>query len=172
MGWPCYTVKARLGFRRRALLALYSTRIKYISCSPQIISVCVCAITQLTRYRNIATHAQENGRTVFEGCSQKQSGVTLKAAKGIYIYVAMWKKYNVCVKICVQTQCKNMQCVAHVAFFSSRLKKACNGGLAKTELHIFVENRCHDEFVINLVKINFLIRVLVFSFHLEVKPSA
>ena len=25
---------------------------------------CACAITQLTHYTNIATHAQENGRTV------------------------------------------------------------------------------------------------------------
>ena len=89
MGWPCYRAIARLGFRRHALLALYSTQIKFTSCSPQIISVCAYAITQLTQYTSIATHAQENGRTVFKGCSHKQSGVTLKAAKRIYIYVAM-----------------------------------------------------------------------------------
>ena len=52
-------------------------------------SVCTYAITQLPHYTNIATHAQETGRTVFEDCFHEQSGVTLKVAKGIYIYVAM-----------------------------------------------------------------------------------
>ena len=34
------------------------------------------------------------------------------------------------------------------------------------------ENRCHTEFVLSLVKMNFLIRFLVFSFHLEMKPRS
>ena len=77
-------------------------------------SVCAWAITQVTQYTNIAAYAQENGRTVFEGCSLKQSGVTLKAAKGIYVAISM------------------LQCVAHVPNLSSRLNNAYNGSLAKT----------------------------------------
>ena len=87
----------------------------------------------------------------FEGYSHKQSGATLYASKGS-IYVAMCGTRTLLVLPAKQglkwKLSENVACI------------------------VSLKNRCHYESVPNLVKMDFPIHVLVFSFHFEVTPCS